>query len=338
MWDFQILGVDLYHIMSWLYLYSFLGWLWESCYVSVKEKKIINRGFVTGPLCTIYGVGAMGVYLILRPLEDRLIILYLGGVLVATVLEYVTALLMETLFHTSWWDYSSKPYNFQGRICLGSSIAWGFFTVIMFKVFQPFAEWVVNLFSVPTGHAMVIIITILYVVDFTFSTLTAMKLGQKLGGLERAMGELVEYVQNTRIYSSAGELVDRLEPYRQSFTKQNVKEKMDQYQTAILKFLNLEGKEESLGEIKNKLSAVKDQYVKMASGINWNDRRLFRAYPNLSKATGTTRWMKKRSKKRNAKKCTLNAEKSCSKKNDDLNKNVETKKIDEPKQIDGSEK
>lgn len=93
---------------------------------------------------------------------------------------------------------------------------------------------------------------------------------------------------------------------------------IDQYQAGILKFLNLEGKEESLGEIKNKLSAVRDQYVKMASGINWNDRRLFRAYPNLSKATGTKRWMKKKSKKRNAKKCVNDKSKmkDRSKKND----------------------
>lgn len=71
MWDIQILGVDLYHVLFWLILYSFMGWIWESCYVSIKEKKLVNRGFVTGPVCTIYGVGAMSVYLVLRPLQDH---------------------------------------------------------------------------------------------------------------------------------------------------------------------------------------------------------------------------------------------------------------------------
>ena len=62
MWNFEILGVSLYHIAAWLYIYSFLGWVWESAFISFKQKKLVNRGFVTGPLCTIYGVGAVSVY------------------------------------------------------------------------------------------------------------------------------------------------------------------------------------------------------------------------------------------------------------------------------------
>lgn len=102
MWDIQILGVDLYHVLFWLILYSFMGWIWESCYVSIKEKKLVNRGFVTGPVCTIYGVGAMSVYLVLRPLQDHGLWLFLGGIVLATILEYVTSWVMEKLFHTSW--------------------------------------------------------------------------------------------------------------------------------------------------------------------------------------------------------------------------------------------
>lgn len=128
MWEIEILGVDLYHVMAWLFLYSVMGWIWESSYVSIKEKKLVNRGFVTGPVCTIYGVGAVSVYLVLRPLEGHIVVLYFGGVLVATLLEYLTAVIMEKMFHTSWWDYSNNKWNFQGRICLGSSVAWGFYT------------------------------------------------------------------------------------------------------------------------------------------------------------------------------------------------------------------
>ena len=119
MWDIRILGVDLYHVLFWLILYSFMGWIWESCYVSIKEKKLVNRGFVTGPVCTIYGVGAMSVYLVLRPLQDHGLWLFLGGIVLATILEYVTSWVMEKLFHTSWWDYSERPFNLHGRICLG---------------------------------------------------------------------------------------------------------------------------------------------------------------------------------------------------------------------------
>lgn len=294
MWDYQFMGVSLYHIFGWLYIYSFLGWLWESCYVSVKQKKIINRGFVSGPLCTIYGVGAVTVFLILRPLSNQIILLYIAGVIVATVLEYITAVFMETLFHTSWWDYSGHAYNFQGRICLSSSIAWGFFTILMFKVLHPFVEWIVSLFSIATGRAMILVVTILYVVDFTFSTLTALKLGQKLKSLERAMGEFSEYVQRSKIYNSAEELVERLEPYRRSFTKLNVMEKLDMYQVNLLKRLKHEGKESHISEVISKLAAVKEQYIGAVTKGSWNARRLLNAYPNLSKATRARRRSKKK--------------------------------------------
>ena len=77
MWNIQIAGEDLYHIVNWFYIYSFLGWLWESSYVSVKEKKLVNRGFVTGPVCTIYGFGAVIVYLILKPISGNILICYI---------------------------------------------------------------------------------------------------------------------------------------------------------------------------------------------------------------------------------------------------------------------
>ena len=137
MWDLAINGVDFYHIANWFYIYSFLGWLWETCYVSVRKGKLINRGFINGPLCTIYGCGALAVYLILLPISDNLLLLFVGGVVVATALEYVTAVLMENIFHTSWWDYSDNKFNFQGRICLGCSLGWGVFTVGLFRVLHP---------------------------------------------------------------------------------------------------------------------------------------------------------------------------------------------------------
>lgn len=125
MWNLTINGTDLYHILNWFFIYSFLGWVWETFYVSTKHGEFVNRGFVSGPFCTIYGFGAISVYLILKPIENHVLLLFLGGIVVATVLEYITAVLMESIFHTSWWDYSDQKFNFQGRICLGVSLGWG---------------------------------------------------------------------------------------------------------------------------------------------------------------------------------------------------------------------
>lgn len=284
MWDFKIFGIDFYHVAAWFYLYSFLGWFWESCYVSVKQKKIINRGFVNGPLCTIYGVGAVCVYLILRPLEGNWVILYFGGVALATLLEYVTAVVMEALFHTSWWDYSDKKWNFQGRICLGSSVAWGFFTLLMFWVLQPFVETIVGWFDPATGRAMIILTSILYAVDFTFAVLGAIQLGKKLEQLEKSLAELAEYFQQTRVYVSAEEFLEKLEPYRKTFHRVNLKERMEQYQESVAELLDKRGLTEQREAAAEKIRGMAEKFAAASRG-GWNSRRFIRSYPNMGKTS-----------------------------------------------------
>ena len=285
MWEFKILGVSIYHITAWLFLYSFLGWAWESCYVSIKNKKLVNRGFVTGPFCTIYGVGAVSVYLILQPLAGKWLLLFLGGSLTATVLEYVTAVIMERLFHTSWWDYSNNKFNFQGRICLGSSIGWGFLSILMFWVLQPFVEWIVSLVSEGVGQVIIIGVTVIYVVDFAFSMAAALQLGKKLEQMERTMAELSEYFQKTKIYISTEEFIEKLEPYRLSFNKENVKEKMEQYQEAVMKRLEKLELVEYKEVVSSKVKQLSEKYRIFISKGGWNSRRFLRSYPHLSKAS-----------------------------------------------------
>ena len=113
--SFEILGVDLYHILSWFIVYSFMGWIWESCYVSAKSKKWVNRGFVSGPFVTIYRVGAVTVYVILRPVAGNILELYFAGVAVATILEYVTGVLMEAIFTPTGVITATKSLTFRGK-------------------------------------------------------------------------------------------------------------------------------------------------------------------------------------------------------------------------------
>lgn len=285
MWEIEIAGVDLYHILAWLFVYSFLGWLWESCYVSIKQKKLVNRGFVTGPVCTIYGVGAVSVYLILKPLADNLIVLYFGGVLVATVLEYFTAVLMEKLFHTSWWDYSNNRFNFQGRICLGSSIAWGFFTVVMFRVLQPFVEMIVSLVSESTGQVILMVVMFVYAADFGFATATAMELGKKLEQVEKAMADFNDQLQKSKLYTSASEALEALENHRRVLRDLNLKERMEKYQELMSERFEKLGLQEQKEAAVEKWKEVSEKLSNAVNRGSWNSRRLIKAYPNLSKAT-----------------------------------------------------
>ena len=287
MWEIQIAGTDMYHIINWFYIYSFLGWLWESSYVSFKEKKLVNRGFVTGPVCTIYGFGAVIVYLILKPISGNIILLYLGGVIVPTILEYATAVLMETLFHTSWWDYSKNKYNFQGRICLGASLGWGAFSVILFYVFQPFVERIVALYSAATGELLVRIATLVYAVDFGMSYMNAMQIGEKLRNMDAVMDEIYEYIQNSRLYESTEELKGRLAHYRLNEYVPELKHRLEERVNAMVAFAGetpdeLRSRQENRrAELAERISAAQKRFERLKGMGNVFTRRTMNAYPNM---------------------------------------------------------
>ena len=112
-------------ILLLFFYYSFLGWCVESAICSVNERKLINRGFLNGPLCPVYGVGAIGCIYLLLPLREHLVILYIASTLLVSVIEYFTGWLLETIFHTRWWDYSHYKFNIHGRVCLLNSLMFG---------------------------------------------------------------------------------------------------------------------------------------------------------------------------------------------------------------------
>lgn len=306
MWEMKILGVDLYHVLAWFWLYSFCGWIWESSYVSIRQKKLVNRGFVNGPLLTLYGTGAVMVYLILRPFEANVWALYFGGVIVATVLEYVTGVLMETIFHAHWWDYSNQKFNFQGKICLSSSIAWGFFTLGLFYILQPIAVKVVNLVSDTTGEIIVSVVTVCYLVDFGFSAAAAFQLGQKMRSLEKTWGEFLKYLQKSRFNQLAEEMNAKVQQYRAEYSRDKMKEylaekrqtlseAMEQMQKERLAEFGAEQKErfaalgfdvrsDKMPDLKELLERF-DQMTKPQLPTNWlmrlTTKRYLRAYPHL---------------------------------------------------------
>ena len=116
-----------YTAIQWLfffYFYCFFGWCFESTYVSIKSRKLVNRGFMRGPFLPLYGSGAIMMLVVSMPFQDNLVLVYIAGCIGATVLEYVTGVIMEALFKVRYWDYSKNKFNFQGHICLGSSLAW----------------------------------------------------------------------------------------------------------------------------------------------------------------------------------------------------------------------
>ena len=166
-WDKVFFGIEGYHFVMWFLTYSMMGWLVESVYMSICNRKLTNRGFVRGPFCPIYGFGALTVFILLRPYSDNNILLFVLGSLCATTLEYITALVMKKVFGQIWWDYNEKPFNYNGFICLESSIAWGFYTVFLFMFLQNMVAGIVALIPVRVGRVVGNIILVLYIMDFS---------------------------------------------------------------------------------------------------------------------------------------------------------------------------
>lgn len=127
----------LYEIIWIFFIYAFLGWCTEVAYAALDIGKFVNRGFLNGPCCPVYGFGVLIVVGILTPLKDNLLILFTGSVLLTTVLEYITGWILEKAFHNKWWDYSDKPFNVKGYICLKFSILWGLACTFIMVALHP---------------------------------------------------------------------------------------------------------------------------------------------------------------------------------------------------------
>ena len=182
-----------YSMSEWLlffYIYCFSGWVFESTYVSICHRKLVNRGFLNGPMIPLYGFGAITVLFAALPFREFPVLVYLVGMIAATLLEYVVGVVMEAIFKVRYWDYSSNKFNLKGYICLSSSIAWGFLSVILiYGIHRPIENFVQrqSFFMVSTSAFL---ITVLFVADFMASLRTALDIRDTILQAERMKEEL----------------------------------------------------------------------------------------------------------------------------------------------------
>ena len=183
------------------FFYSAAGWLVESIYCSVGEKKWINRGFLTGPICPIYGTGAVIFSVCLAPFKDKWYLVFLIGLVLADIVEFITSLIMEKLFHARWWDYSDRFLNIQGRICFKHSIYWGIASLVFTYMVHPFTTQKIFV-HLPNQYKGVIlaVILVIFVLDLINAVRAAMdirKLMMKLAGLYDNIATAVGGIRNT---------------------------------------------------------------------------------------------------------------------------------------------
>ena len=151
--------MEIIRYVLYFFIYSFLGWTVESIGCSIASKRIINRGFLNGPICPVYGFGAVIIISLLEKF-DNIVIIFLLGMILTTILEYFTGFILETLFHAKWWDYSDRKFNIKGRVCLKNAIYFGVMSVIIVKLIHPFIKYFVGTIPYRILISMAIITTL----------------------------------------------------------------------------------------------------------------------------------------------------------------------------------
>lgn len=145
--------------------YSFLGWLMEVTQGYVRHKKFVNRGFLIGPYCPIYGYGAISMTLLLKGYANDPIVLFVMAIVICSILEYTTSFVMEKLFKIRWWDYSNRKFNINGRICLETMIPFGILGCLMIYFVNPFIFAIIDMIPSNLINIIAVILFIIYLVD-----------------------------------------------------------------------------------------------------------------------------------------------------------------------------
>lgn len=227
------------------FLYAFLGWCGEVVFAALQEHRFVNRGFLNGPLCPIYGFGVVLIDLGLRPFGHSVTALLLGSMLLGSALEWVAGFLLEKIFHQKWWDYSDDPHNLNGYICLRFSILWGFAGMGVVGWLMPLSRRVIALIPKTLGIVLLCVLGALALADFVVTVVAIAGLNRKLRNL-KLVTELLR--------QGSDRLGERL------------------YDGTVL-----------VGEKRQEIAQLKEKYAENLQ-TNLLHRRLLRAFPDLKSA------------------------------------------------------
>ena len=269
-----------YSLLQWMlffYIYCFFGWIIESTYVSVCTGNWVNRGFMRGPVIPIYGTGAVIVLFAVIPFRTSPILVFIVGTVAASILEFVTGFVMERIYKVRYWDYSDKPFNLCGYICLFNSLCWGVLSILLIYLVHSWVEkgvLVLNdmvLLSIDSG------ISSLFIVDLFNSSTKAVELKRMLANSQKLKDDLMNIHNKMIEFNTA---------------IANGKEKMDELKQMSLQELYISARDNmsniasdkdspELQNLKNKLDLLKDKYYKRMLA---EDKAKFKLLKNNPKA------------------------------------------------------
>lgn len=237
---------NIVYICSYFIIYSFMGWILESIYKTFYAKRFVNSGFLHGPFCPIYGIGALIMHMFLDVFKEKPIVLFVVSILILSILEYIVGLLLEKIFNTKYWDYSDSKFNIQGRVCLFNSVIWGFLGVIFTYLIHPIITKEIN--SIPNNilEYSVILVMLYVLVDAIVTIFNVKNMDVKL----RKLNELSD---------SLKEKLDELKSL-----KENVE----------LKSIKLQEIQKVIDELKYKQTKIKRKLLRQTN-------RLRKAFPTM---------------------------------------------------------
>ena len=243
----------------WIFLiYAFLGWCAEVAFAAVHKGIFINRGFLNGPVCPIYGVGMLVVVTLLWGLRSNLSLLFLGSAGLTTVLEYATGWILEKFFHDKWWDYSDKPFNVKGYICLEFTILWGLAAAFIVGAVHPFVFILIKKTPFVLGVILMGVFLAAFVTDLVITVTALAKLPKKLNAMLEAEKAL------KAISDKIGENI--------SETAINAKAKGDEL---------VEENRPKIEELKAEYEQKAAEYKRQFESRGFVHKRIFKAFPNL---------------------------------------------------------
>jgi len=262
------------------FFYCFVGWIWECSYCSVRAKKFINRGFMRGPVIPIYGSGAVTLLVAAAPFKDNLILTFLSGMVLASILEYCTGAAMEAIFKVKYWDYSSDKFNLNGHICLYASIGWGVATILMTRfVHKPVVRFA-DAIPQKVMQCIVMVIAILFIIDYTLSFKAAWDIRNMLIKMEALKEDAL------RIHKRIDVLIAFAEEDAENFierSQEKLEDKIRSIETRVSaakeKFDLSDEIIEELSEIRMRSMVMKGKMEQMMSGKDFLKRSVIRDNP-----------------------------------------------------------
>ena len=254
--------MSIYYSILYFFVYGFLGWCTEVIFAAFKQHRFVNRGFLNGPICPIYGVGVTLVIACLEAFQSNLLLLYISSVILVTVLEGVTGWAMDKLFHNKWWDYSKLPFNIGGYVCLLFSLIWGVACVFIVYFVHPLIHQVLSLIPHTAGIALIAILGIALLSDMIVTTSAIVKFNQYLELLKHITDELhaISNQIGAELYQNVMHVLDMQESSRH---------KLDDVKLEVSEEIRMQ-----IVELKTRAQNLGEKVPKPA-------RRLLKAFPKL---------------------------------------------------------